>query len=190
MRPPQRMQRQRAAFVHAVVEHVARSRVGQQQILRRIRPAAGGSDAPTRRRCARRSARTTAIRRSRRSPRAARCARQRLAVTELPNHWWASSWAISRSALPLAVAMVGAEDRNTLCLKRYLQVVVGHHHGVAGRQRVRPEQLDEQLHHLRLVGRSRDRSCAATGPAARRASGHRSWPCGDGSYTPICSVTR
>ena len=52
------------------------------------------------------------------------------------------------AALPVAV--VGAEDRNALRLKRYLQVVVGDHHGVAGRQRIRPEQLDEQLHHLRL----------------------------------------
>ena len=51
----------------------------------------------------------------------------------------------------LAVAVVGAEDRNTLCLKRYLQIVVGHHHRVAGGQRVGPEQLDEQLHHLRLA---------------------------------------
>ena len=51
----------------------------------------------------------------------------------------------------LAVAVVGAEDRNTLRLKGYLQVVIGDHHRVAGRQRIRPEQLDEQLHHLRLT---------------------------------------
>ena len=50
----------------------------------------------------------------------------------------------------LPVAVVGAEDRNALRLKRYLQVVVGYHHRVARRQRIRSEQLDEQLHHLRL----------------------------------------
>ena len=32
----QRVQGQRAAFVHAVVEHIARPGIGQQQILRRL----------------------------------------------------------------------------------------------------------------------------------------------------------
>ena len=51
----------------------------------------------------------------------------------------------------MAVAVVGAEDRNALCLKGNLEVVVGDHHGVPGRQRVRAEQLDEELHHLGLA---------------------------------------
>ena len=46
--------------------------------------------------------------------------------------------------------MVGAEDRNPLRLKRYLQLVIGDHDGVTRGQRIRPEPLDEQLHHLRL----------------------------------------
>ncbi len=50
-----------------------------------------------------------------------------------------------------AVAVVGAEDRNPLCLKGNLEIVLGHHHGVAVGQRVGAEQLDEQLHHLRLT---------------------------------------
>ena len=51
----------------------------------------------------------------------------------------------------LAVAVVGAEDRNALRLKRNLEIVVGDHDGVAVRQRVRAEQLDEELHHLGLA---------------------------------------
>src|SRR6201746_1109554 len=49
-----------------------------------------------------------------------------------------------------AVARIGAEYRNPLRLKWYLQLVVGDDDRVAGRQRIRPEPLDEQLHHLRL----------------------------------------
>lgn len=51
---------------------------------------------------------------------------------------------------PRAVAVIGAEDGNPLGLNGDFQVVVGHHDGVAARQRIRPEQIDEQLHHFRL----------------------------------------
>ena len=66
--------------------------------------------------------------------------------------------------------MVCAEDRNSLRLERYLQIIFGDHHGVAGRQRIRPEQLDEQLHHLRLPTGSRGRSFASAETVARPAS--------------------
>ena len=61
------------------------------------------------------------------------------AVTALPNHWWASSWAISRVALPVAAHVVAPERRQGLGLQRDLEVVVGHDHGVAG-ERVGAEQ--------------------------------------------------
>ncbi len=76
--------------------------------------------------------------------------RQRPSVRLLPNHWCASSCAISRSVSQPAVEVVGAEDRQALRLQRDLQLVVGDHDGVAV-ERVRPEQSGE--------GRRSSRGC-------------------------------
>ena len=88
-----------------------------------------------------------------------------------------------------AVAMVGAEDRNPLRFKRNVQIVLGHHDGVAAAQWIGAEQLDEQLEHLRLTAEVvieiRAQPAGMTACMATGALGIRCRP-----YIPICSVAR
>ena len=89
------------------------------------------------------------------------------AVTALPNHWWASSWAMSRCASQSRLQVVGAEGRQRLRLERDLERVVGDDDGV-GVERVRPEELGEGAR-ASAAGRRTRRGRPASGPAARRA---------------------
>ena len=75
--------------------------------------------------------------------------RHEATVRLLPNHWWDSSWATSRTLSQSSVEEVRAERRQALRLERDLELVVGDHGGVA-RERVRAEEPLEQRHHLGL----------------------------------------
>jgi hypothetical protein len=149
-RAPQHVQGDGSAFVHPVVEHVLRARVGQQQILWRrlellvivVGPFVCGLAARLLR------------------PQPLRVAGEPLVEPDV-----APAPGCHRVAEPLVgqfvrneplclampVAVVGAEDRNALRLKRNLEVVVRHHDGVTRRERIRSEQLDEELHHVGLA---------------------------------------
>ena len=147
----QRVQGQRAALVDAVVEHVARPGIGQQQILRRSaqllvilagQVVGAGSAAVLR-------------------PQPLRVAGESLVqpdVAPLPHR--------DRVAEPLVGQLMG--DRAARCrasrrsdwrrISKSLapqagisSIIVGHDDGVAVRQRIRAEQFDEQLHHLGLT---------------------------------------
>ena len=148
-RRAQGVQGQRAALVDPVVEHQLRARVGEHQVLVELGEPLVVVLRPTGRRCRRRTPPTTATRRSRRSPRAARCPASARRVTALPNHWWASSWATSRTASQSSRQKLRPNvDRacDSSGISRSSAVTTD---GVAG-ERVGAEQLDEERHHLRL----------------------------------------
>ena len=115
---------------------------------------------PARRRTRAPTPPTRATRRSRRSPRAARCRASCRIVRLLPNHWWDSSWATSRSVSQSSLEEVGAEDRQPLRLERDLEVVVGDHRRCTAPRTGR--------------GRTAGRRRSSSRPAGRTAASERS----------------
>lgn len=78
--------------------------------------------------------------------------RRRCAVTELPNHWCASSWAMSRSLDRVPSQCLVPKIEMPCASSGYIQRVVGDDDRVAAAQGILAEQVDEQFHHLGSAG--------------------------------------
>src|SRR6476646_3443200 len=125
----QRVQGQRTALVDTVVEHVARTGIGQQQILRRVdEPAVVLPRQFV-------GARPTTLLR----PQPFGVAGKTFVQPDVAPAPYGDAVAeplvrqfVCDQAFrtPCAVTVVGPEDRKTLSLKGYFELVVGHHDGV------------------------------------------------------------